>query len=90
MSNSEPSAMVLQGIACMRGLYKVAIRMEKVRPAVAINEIVAQARLSQTAAAERLGINQPKISALANYRLEGAPFPRSAEGGVFRPLAFLS
>jgi Helix-turn-helix domain len=27
--------------------------------------------LSQAHAAERLGINQPKISALANYRLQG-------------------
>ena len=29
MSNSEPSAIVLQGIPCMCGLYKVSIRMEK-------------------------------------------------------------
>src|SRR5580704_10414729 len=28
-SNSEPSAMVLQDIVCMRGLYQVSIRMEK-------------------------------------------------------------
>ena len=33
MSNSEPSPIVLQGIACMCGLYKFSIRMEKtVRP----------------------------------------------------------
>src|SRR6476646_4571488 len=29
MSNSEPSAIVLQGIPCICGLYKVSIRMEK-------------------------------------------------------------
>jgi hypothetical protein len=29
MSNSEPSAIVLQGIPCMGGLYKFSIRMEK-------------------------------------------------------------
>jgi hypothetical protein len=29
------------------------------------------ARLSQAAAAEKLGINQPKVSALANYKLDG-------------------
>src|SRR5438874_2540790 len=29
MSNSEPSAIVLQGIPCMCGLYKVSIRMQK-------------------------------------------------------------
>jgi predicted XRE-type DNA-binding protein len=53
------------------GLKAAAEKKTKVRLAVAINEIVAQARLSQAAAAERLGINQPKISALANYRLQG-------------------
>src|ERR1700722_726506 len=29
MSNSEPSAIVLHGIACMRGIIHVSIRMEK-------------------------------------------------------------
>jgi len=53
------------------GLKTAAEKKTKVRLAVAINEIVAKARLSQVAAAEQLGINQPKISALANYRLEG-------------------
>jgi predicted XRE-type DNA-binding protein len=43
----------------------------KVRLAVAINQIILDQRLSQEAAARRLKINQPKISALSNYRLEG-------------------
>jgi predicted XRE-type DNA-binding protein len=43
----------------------------KARLAVAINQIIAGQELSQVAAARRLKINQPKISALANYRLEG-------------------
>jgi predicted XRE-type DNA-binding protein len=43
----------------------------KTRLAVAINHIIAANDLSQAAAARRLKINQPKISALANYRLEG-------------------
>lgn len=46
-------------------------RQTKVRLAVAINRILGQRRLSQTRAARLLGINQPKISALSNYRLEG-------------------
>ena len=46
-------------------------RQTKVRLALAINRILEQRRLSQTQAAQRLGINQPKISALARYRLEG-------------------
>jgi predicted XRE-type DNA-binding protein len=43
----------------------------KVRLAAAINEILRGHQLSQTAAARRLKINQPKISALANYRIDG-------------------
>jgi predicted XRE-type DNA-binding protein len=33
--------------------------------------VVARGRLTQAAAAEKLCINQPKVSALANYRLDG-------------------
>ena len=43
----------------------------QVRLAVTINRIIKERRLSQVQAADVLGINQPKISALANYRLEG-------------------
>jgi predicted XRE-type DNA-binding protein len=43
----------------------------KVRLAVTINHILKKANLSQAAAAALLGVSQPKISALANYRLEG-------------------
>ena len=46
-------------------------KQTKVRLALAINQIVSQQRLSQSAAAGLLRINQPKISALANYRLAG-------------------
>jgi predicted XRE-type DNA-binding protein len=46
-------------------------KQTKVRLAVAINHIVQSRKLSQTAAARRLNVNQPKISALSNYQLEG-------------------
>ncbi len=46
-------------------------RQTKARLALAINRILEKRRLSQTQAAARLGINQPKVSALARYRLEG-------------------
>jgi predicted XRE-type DNA-binding protein len=46
-------------------------RQTKVRLALAINSLVERRGLSQTKAAELLGINQPKVSALAKYRLEG-------------------
>jgi predicted XRE-type DNA-binding protein len=46
-------------------------RQTKLRLAYALNAIVDARRLTQAAAAERLGLNQPKVSALRNYRLEG-------------------
>lgn len=46
-------------------------KLTKVRLAVAINQILEDQRLSQGVAARRLKINQPKISALTNYKLEG-------------------
>jgi predicted XRE-type DNA-binding protein len=46
-------------------------RQTKVRLAFAVNRILQRRRLSQTEAAHQLGINQPKISALSNYRLAG-------------------
>jgi len=46
-------------------------RQTKLRLAHAINAVIARRRLNQVTAAERLGIGQPKVSALANYKLEG-------------------
>jgi predicted XRE-type DNA-binding protein len=46
-------------------------KQTKVRLAVEINQIIQSQRFSQTEAAEMLNINQPKISALSKYRLEG-------------------
>ena len=46
-------------------------RQTKLRLAFAINGVIARRRLTQAAAAEKLGINQPKVSVLANYKLDG-------------------
>lgn len=46
-------------------------KQTKVQLAVAINRELAANQWSQAEAAEVLGINQPKISALQKYRLEG-------------------
>jgi predicted XRE-type DNA-binding protein len=46
-------------------------RQTKLSFAYALNTILDQRRLTQAAAAARLGLNQPKVSALRNYRLEG-------------------
>ena len=53
------------------GLPGAEEKQTKVRLAVAINQIIDDKRMSQTMAAQLLDINQPKISALANYRLDG-------------------
>jgi predicted XRE-type DNA-binding protein len=52
------------------GLPNAEEKQTKVHLAFAINEIVRR-QLSQAEAARRLNINQPKISALRNYRLQG-------------------
>jgi predicted XRE-type DNA-binding protein len=46
-------------------------KQTKVRLAVAINHIIQSRKLSQMAAAHRLNVNQPKVSALSNYQLDG-------------------
>ena len=51
-------------------------RQTKFRLAHAINSVIARRRLAQAAAAEKLGVNQPKVSALANYRLDGLSVER--------------
>jgi predicted XRE-type DNA-binding protein len=43
----------------------------KVRLAVAINRLLSTRRLTQAEAAAALSINQPKVSALKHYKLEG-------------------
>src|ERR1700694_4951109 len=53
------------------GLRDAGEKQTKVRLAVAIQQIIQARRLSQTAAARLLDINQPKISALVNYHLDG-------------------
>ena len=53
------------------GLADADERQTKVRLAVAINDVLQRRGLSQVKAAEQLGINQPKVSALSKYRLEG-------------------
>jgi predicted XRE-type DNA-binding protein len=46
-------------------------RQTKLRLAYALNTILDAQRLTQAAAAVRLGLNQPKVSALRYYKLDG-------------------
>jgi predicted XRE-type DNA-binding protein len=53
------------------GLSNAGEKQTRVRLAVALNQIIEARRLTQSAAARLLNINQPKISALMHYQLEG-------------------
>jgi predicted XRE-type DNA-binding protein len=53
------------------GLPDASERQTKTRLALAINRIIKDQRLKQIDAARLLGVPQPKVSALVNYRLDG-------------------
>lgn len=53
------------------GLSNAQEKQTKVRLAAAINQIIEGRKLSQMSAARILKVNQPKISALANYQVDG-------------------
>ena len=46
-------------------------RKTKLRLAYALQQLIEKEGLSQTAIGGRLGLNQPKVSALLNYKLHG-------------------
>jgi predicted XRE-type DNA-binding protein len=47
------------------------IQAMSVRMAASLNAILAARKLTQAEAARVLGVNQPKVSALKGYKLEG-------------------
>lgn len=53
------------------GLSDAAELDTKTRLAVKINGLIAAQQLNQVAAAARLDVGQPKITALTSYRLDG-------------------
>ena len=57
-------------------------KQTKLKLAVALNRGLDRTGLSQADAAKRLSVNQPKISALSNYKLEGF--------SVERPIGFVT
>src|SRR5580704_7624819 len=71
---NEPDELITRGtgnVFADLGYPDAEERQTKLRLAHAINEVVTRRRLTQAAAAERLGVNQPKVSALARYKLDG-------------------
>jgi predicted XRE-type DNA-binding protein len=74
MAHGRNSEVVVQSsgnVFADLGLRDAGEKQTRVRLAVAINQIIEARHVSQSAAARLLDINQPKISALVNYRLEG-------------------
>jgi predicted XRE-type DNA-binding protein len=53
------------------GFPDAAERQAKLRLAYALNQVLEARRLSQADAARVLGVTQPKVSALRNYKLAG-------------------
>ena len=53
------------------GLPEAGDRQTKTRLALAVNDLIKARKLRQVKTAGVLGIPQPKVSALANYRLDG-------------------
>ncbi len=53
------------------GLTDAGERKTKLRLAFVLNQLIEKEGPSQTAIAERLGLTQPKVPALLNYKLHG-------------------
>lgn len=53
------------------GFPDAAERQAKLRLAYALNQVLAERKLSQAEAAKALGVTQPKVSALHHYKLAG-------------------
>jgi len=53
------------------GFPDAAERQAKLRLAYTLNQLLAGRKLSQAEAAKVLGVSQPKVSALRNYKLAG-------------------
>ena len=73
-SSAEPSERIVRSsgnVFADLGFADAGERQTKVRLAVAINEVLSRRGLSQGKAAALLGVNQPKVSALSKYRLDG-------------------
>ena len=73
-ASSESSGKVVRSsgnVFADLGFADAGERQTKVRLALAINDVLHRRGFSQGKAAELLGINQPKVSALSKYRLVG-------------------
>jgi predicted XRE-type DNA-binding protein len=72
--NTDPAEQITRGtgnIFADLGYPDAEERQTKLRLAYALQNIIAERRLTQAAAAKALGVGQPKVSALMRYKLDG-------------------
>ena len=72
--SAEPNAPITRGtgnVFADLGFPDAAERQAKLRLAYALNQLLEGRKLSQAEAAKVLGVSQPKVSALRNYKLAG-------------------
>ena len=72
--NAEPRESITRGtgnVFADLGFPDAAERQAKLRLAYALNGLLEKRKLSQAGAAKVLGVSQPKVSALRNYKLAG-------------------
>ncbi len=77
--NKEPITHGTSNVFADLGFQDAAERQTKTRLALAINELVKHRQLKQRQAADLLGVPQPKVSALKNYRLDNFSVERLME-----------
>jgi predicted XRE-type DNA-binding protein len=72
--SAEPNEPITRGtgnVFADLGFLDAAERQAKLRLAYALNQLLEGRKLSQAEAARVLGVSQPKVSALRNYKLAG-------------------
>jgi predicted XRE-type DNA-binding protein len=67
----EPVTRGTENVFADLGFPDAADRQAKLRLAYALNHVLEEQELSQADAAKALGVTQPKVSALRNYKLAG-------------------
>src|SRR5688500_1964316 len=67
----EPVARGTRNVVADLGFSDAAERQAKLHLAYALNQVIAARKLSQADAAKKLGVTQPKVSALRHYKLAG-------------------
>jgi predicted XRE-type DNA-binding protein len=72
--NDDPDGVITRGtgnVFADLGYPDASERHAKLRLAYALNQVIERRGLTQIAAAKTLGLAQPKVSALRNYKLAG-------------------